>query len=79
MWTAAKQNSPTCLKQGNPDLRPTALSCRMDETRLNTATATLQNYAYDHEGVGEEAGTTDFSGTADIDFSEANGQSSMSA
>jgi hypothetical protein len=41
------------------------------ESRTNTATATLQNYSYDVDGVVEELGTTDFSGTADIDFADA--------
>ncbi len=37
--------------------------------RTNTATATLQNYDYDKDGVGTESGTTtDFSGTADVIF-----------
>ncbi|NPV08135.1 MAG: hypothetical protein HPY83_09255 [Anaerolineae bacterium] len=41
------------------------------EARTNTATATLQNFAYDSEGIGTPSGTTDFSGTADVDFSDA--------
>jgi hypothetical protein len=40
-------------------------------TRLNTATATQQNYDFDSEGVGTASGTTDYSGTADVDFSGA--------
>jgi hypothetical protein len=39
-------------------------------TRLNTATATLQNYDYTGETPAKD-GTTDFSGTADVDFSDA--------
>lgn len=42
-----------------------------DSTRLNTATATLQNYDYDKDGVGTASGTTDFTDTASVDFSEA--------
>jgi hypothetical protein len=38
--------------------------------RLNTATATLQNYDYHHEDAPVESGTTDFSGTADVKFGE---------
>jgi len=37
--------------------------------RTNTATATLQNYDYDSDGVGTADGTTDFSGTANVEFS----------
>jgi hypothetical protein len=37
--------------------------------RLNTASATLQNYSYNSEGVGTPGGTTDFSGTASVAFS----------
>jgi hypothetical protein len=39
--------------------------------RTNTATATLQNYDYDPEGKGTADGTTDFSGSANVDFSNA--------
>jgi hypothetical protein len=39
--------------------------------RTNTATATLQNYSYDSDGNGTATGTTDFSGTANVDFSGA--------
>ena len=42
-----------------------------DADRTNTATATLQNYDYDSEGVGTESGTTDYSGTANVDFDGA--------
>jgi hypothetical protein len=37
--------------------------------RTNTATATLQNYDYDVEGVGTASGTTDFSKTVNVTFS----------
>lgn len=40
-------------------------------SRTNTATATLQNYDYDKDGNGTASGTTDFSGTADVDFGSA--------
>ena len=40
-------------------------------SRTNTATATLQNYDYDYTGTPTAAGTTDFSGTADVNFNEA--------
>jgi len=40
-----------------------------DSSRTNTATATLQNYDYDPDEVATVSGTTDFSGTAAIDFS----------
>jgi hypothetical protein len=42
-----------------------------DASRTNTATVTLQNYSYDKDGNGTASGTTDFSGTADVDFSSA--------
>jgi hypothetical protein len=42
-----------------------------DADRTNTATATNQNYDYDSEGVGTESGTTDYTGTADVDFDGA--------
>jgi hypothetical protein len=42
-----------------------------DADRTNTATATLQNHDYDSEGVGTPSGTTDFSGSADVSFSDA--------
>ncbi len=41
-----------------------------DSNRTNTATATIQNYAYDSSGTGVASGTTDFTGTADINFTE---------
>jgi hypothetical protein len=40
-------------------------------SRTNTATATLQNYDYDYEMNATPGGTTDFSGTAAVDFSTA--------
>jgi uncharacterized protein (DUF2141 family) len=39
-----------------------------DSTLLNTATATQQNYDYASDLSATEAGTTDYSGTANIDF-----------
>ncbi|MFZ0014445.1 MAG: hypothetical protein WAL25_10070, partial [Acidimicrobiia bacterium] len=39
--------------------------------RTNTATATLQNNEYDEEGAATPSGTTDFSGNADVDFTNA--------
>jgi hypothetical protein len=39
--------------------------------RTNTATATLQNYAYDSDGIATPSGTTDFSGTASVSFASA--------
>jgi hypothetical protein len=42
-----------------------------DTTRLNTATATQQNYAFDSDVVGTPSGTTDYSGTENVDFSGA--------
>jgi hypothetical protein len=41
------------------------------DTRTNTATATLQNHSFDYEGSSTNAGTTDFTGTASVDFSGA--------
>lgn len=40
-------------------------------SRLNTATATLQNYSYNTAGVGTPSGTSNFSGTANVIFSDA--------
>jgi hypothetical protein len=37
-------------------------------SRTNTATATLQNHDYDSDGIGTASGTTDFTGTANVDF-----------
>lgn len=40
-------------------------------TRTNTATAILQNYDYASDGTPTASGTTDFTGTASIDFANA--------
>ena len=40
-------------------------------TRTNTATATQQNYNYASNGAATNAGTTNYSGTASVDFSNA--------
>jgi hypothetical protein len=40
-------------------------------TRTNTATATQQNYDFDSAGVGTPSGTTDYEGSASVDFSGA--------
>ncbi len=40
-------------------------------TVTNTATASLQNFAYAPDGTGTPSGTADFSGTAQVDFSGA--------
>jgi hypothetical protein len=42
-----------------------------DADRTNTATATLQNYDYDSEGVGTANGTTGFTGSANVSFAAA--------
>jgi uncharacterized repeat protein (TIGR01451 family) len=42
-----------------------------DSSRTNTATATLQNHSYDEKGTGTPSGTTDFSGSAAVDFEGA--------
>ena len=39
-----------------------------EDTRTNTATATLQNHSFDSAGVPIGNGTTGFSGTADVSF-----------
>ena len=39
--------------------------------RLNTATAALQNYEYDSEGIGSANGSTNFTGTANVSFAAA--------
>lgn len=41
------------------------------DTRTNTATATLQNYDYNSKKEGTANGTTDFSGTAAVNFANA--------
>jgi hypothetical protein len=41
------------------------------DTRTNTATATLQNYAYDSKNNGTPSGTTNFTGTAQVSFANA--------
>jgi LEA14-like dessication related protein len=41
-----------------------------EDDRLNTATATLQNYDYDSELNATAGGTTDFSGTANVVFGD---------
>jgi len=55
------------------DTLPCAYSAVLPDNadRTNTATATLQNFDYDSEGVGTPNGTTDFSGSANVDFSNA--------
>ncbi len=40
-------------------------------TRTNKGTATLQNFSYAPDGTGTPSGTSDYSGTATIDFSGA--------
>ncbi|MEM3546880.1 MAG: SdrD B-like domain-containing protein [Candidatus Bathyarchaeia archaeon] len=40
-------------------------------SRTNTATVTIQNYAYNWDGTKTATETTDFSGTAEVDFTEA--------
>jgi hypothetical protein len=40
-------------------------------TRLNTATATQQNYDFDSDEIGTPSGTTEYSGTENVDFSGA--------
>jgi hypothetical protein len=42
-----------------------------DSAQTNTASATLQNYDYDFEDPPAASGTTDFSGTASVDFTGA--------
>ena len=39
-----------------------------NDSRTNTATATLQNHSYTSAGVGSNSGTTDFSGQATVTF-----------
>lgn len=40
-------------------------------TRTNTATAIQQNYSYDKDGTPTEDGTTDYTGTASVNFGSA--------
>ncbi len=40
-------------------------------TRTNTATAIQQNFTYDSEGTATENGTTDYAGTASVNFANA--------
>ena len=54
-----------------------SLTCSYDAdlpdgtTRTNTATATQQNYDFDSAGTGTADGTTDYVGTASVDFTGA--------
>lgn len=41
------------------------------DSRVNTAIATVQNVSYDAQGRGTPAGTSDFSGTAEVSFARA--------
>ncbi len=41
------------------------------DSRVNTAIATAQNMSYDAQGHGTPAGTSDFSGTAEVNFARA--------
>ncbi len=41
------------------------------DSRVNTAVATAQNVSYDAQGRGTPAGTSDFSGTAEVNFARA--------
>lgn len=41
------------------------------ESRINTATATLQNYDFASDGTATSDGTTNFTGVADVDFANA--------
>lgn len=57
---------------GGGDLICSYSSALPDATaRTNIGTATLQNYAYDSDGSSIANGTTDFTGSADVDFSSA--------
>ncbi len=61
--TVAAGGSITC------DYGPVDVTDGSDRT--NTATATYQNYSYDEDLVATEDGTSDVTGDADVDFSEA--------
>jgi hypothetical protein len=61
-YTLAPGGMMTCTYNANlPDA----------SSRTNTATATLQNYSYDYLMNSTPDGTTDFNGSAAVDFSEA--------
>ncbi|HET7272538.1 MAG TPA: hypothetical protein VFI90_15805, partial [Rubrobacter sp.] len=61
-FTLASGDTLTCSYSGSlPD----------KTARTNTATASLQNYDYDSSGGKTKNGTTDFSGTAAVDFTNA--------
>lgn len=54
------------------DLNCTYSSALPDaSSRVNTANATQQNYSYSSAGVATPEGTTDYTGTANVDFSKA--------
>jgi hypothetical protein len=62
---------PYTLAPGNTLTCTYSAALADDATRTNTGTATLQNYAYDKDGVATENGTTDYSGIATVDFAGA--------
>ncbi|MCK5061434.1 hypothetical protein KAR28_02700 [Candidatus Parcubacteria bacterium] len=62
---------PHTLPSGNTLACSYSASLSDDSNRTNTATVELQNYNIDYEGCITEAGTTDFSGSAAVDFSAA--------
>lgn len=69
---AATVNCPTLTVPAGDSITCTYSTDLPDSAdRTNTATATLQNYSYDSDGVGTPSGTTDFSGTAAVDFDNA--------
>jgi hypothetical protein len=66
---AASVDCPTLTVPAGGTLHCTYSTALPDaSTRLNTATATLQNYAYDSDGIGTANGTSFFTGTANVVF-----------
>lgn len=63
--------SLTVPKGGTLTCSWTAADLPDDSTRLNTATATQQNYDFASDLTPTESDTTDYSGTANVDFSGA--------
>lgn len=68
---SASVNCPSLTVPAGGDLVCTYSSDLPDATtRLNTATATQQNYDYDKDLVATADGTTDYSGNANVEFGD---------
>lgn len=67
---AATVNCPSLTVPAGESVNCTYSASLPDNSqRLNTATASLQNYSFDEMGGSTPSGTTDFSGSANVTFS----------